>query len=231
MCSREPANTWAQQAYLKADASTNTGLGDQFGFSVALSANGNTLAVGVYDESGSGRAVNAPIDRMRGGSGAVYVFARNGATWTREAYLKTWNAEGGDSWGVSVALSDDGNTLATGSLDEDCVCTGVVNAPSDVGSTDQKADLSTGAVAIFVRSGGDVDAAGLPQGVEHRPGGLVRRASRAERRRQHARGRRAERRQRRAGNQRAADRRFGDRSGRGLRLHAQRRHAGRSWRT
>ena len=145
--------TWAQQAYLKADASTNTGLGDQFGFSVALNANGNTLAVGVYDESGSGRAVNAPIDRMRGGSGAVYVFVRSGATWTREAYLKTWNAEGGDSWGVSVALSDDGNTLATGSLDEDCVCTGVVNAPSDVGASDQKADLSTGAAAIFVRSG------------------------------------------------------------------------------
>jgi hypothetical protein len=146
--------TWAQQAYLKADASTNTGLGDQFGFSVALNANGDTLAVGVYDESGSGRTVNAPIDRMRGGSGAVYVFGRSGTTWTREAYLKTWNAEGGDSWGVSVALSDDGNTLATGSLDEDCVCTGVVNAPSDVGSTDQKADLSTGAVAIFVRGGG-----------------------------------------------------------------------------
>jgi hypothetical protein len=146
--------TWAQQAYLKADASTNTGLGDQFGFSVALNANGNTLAVGVYDESGSGRAVNAPIDRMRGGSGAVYVFGRNGTTWTREAYLKTWNAEGGDSWGVSVAISDDGNTVATGSLDEDCVCMGVVNAPSDVGATDQKADLSTGAVAIFVRNGG-----------------------------------------------------------------------------
>ena len=145
--------TWAEQAYLKADASTNTGLGDQFGFSVALNANGNTLAVGVYDESGSGRAVNAPIDRMRGGSGAVYIFGRSGTTWTREAYLKTWNAEGGDSWGVSVALSDDGNTLATGSLDEDCVCTGVVNAPSDVGATDQKADLSTGAAAIFVRSG------------------------------------------------------------------------------
>jgi hypothetical protein len=145
--------TWAQQAYLKADASTNTGLGDQFGFSVALNANGNTLAVGVYDESGSGRAVNAPIDRMRGGSGAVYIFVRSGATWTREAYLKTWNAEGGDSWGVSVALSDDGNTVATGSLDEDCVCTGVVHASSDVGATDQKADLSTGAAAIFVRSG------------------------------------------------------------------------------
>ena len=146
-------STWSQQAYLKADASTNMGLGDQFGFSLAISANGNTLAVGVSDESGSGRAVNAPVDRMRGGSGAVYVFARTGATWTREAYLKTWNAEGGDSWGVSVAISDDGNTLATGSLDEDCLCTGVERTNQMAGLGDQKADLSTGAVAIFVRSG------------------------------------------------------------------------------
>jgi hypothetical protein len=145
---------WSQQAYLKADASTNTGLGDQFGFSLSLNGNGNTLAVGVYDESGSGRTINAPIDRMRGGSGAVYVFGRTGTGWTREAYLKTWNADGGDSWGVSVALSDDGNTLATGSLDEDCTCTGVQHAPSNLGLDDQKADLSTGAVAVFVRSGG-----------------------------------------------------------------------------
>jgi hypothetical protein len=119
-----------------------------------LNGNGNTLAVGVYDESGSGRTINAPIDRMRGGSGAVYVFGRTGTAWTREAYLKTWNADGGDSWGVSVALSDDGNTLATGSLDEDCTCTGVQHAPSNLGLDDQKADLSTGAVAVFVRSGG-----------------------------------------------------------------------------
>jgi hypothetical protein len=145
--------TWAQQAYLKADQSTNMGLGDQFGFSLALNGNGNTLAVGVYDESGSGRTINALIDRMRGGSGAVYVFSRSGATWTKEAYLKTWNAEGGDSWGVAVALSDDGNTLAAGSLDEDCRCTGVEQTNHEIGIGDQKADLSTGAVAIFVRSG------------------------------------------------------------------------------
>ena len=73
--------TWTQQAYLKADASTNTGLGDQFGYSLSLSANGNTLAVGVYDESGSGRVVNAPIDRGRNGSGAVYIFTRTGTIW------------------------------------------------------------------------------------------------------------------------------------------------------
>jgi hypothetical protein len=127
--------------------------GDQFGYSVALNADGNTLAVGVYDEGGSGRSVNTAVDAMRNGSGAVYVFSRKGTAWMREAYLKTWNSEGGDSWGVSVALSDDGNTLAMGSIDEDCLCTGVVDSPSDVGASDQKANQSAGAVAIFTRAG------------------------------------------------------------------------------
>jgi FG-GAP repeat len=145
-------NAWAQQAYLKADAPTNTGLGDQFGYSVSLSANGNALAVGVYDESGSGRTIDAPIDRGRNGSGAVYIFTRSGTSWTREAYLKTWNAEGGDSWGNSVALSADGNTLAVGSLDEDCFCPGVHTDPG-VGAVDQKSDTSSGAAAVFVRNG------------------------------------------------------------------------------
>jgi len=144
---------WTQQAYVKSEATPMATAGDQFGYSVALNADGNTLAVGVYDEGGSGRSANAPIDAMRNGSGAVYVLVRKGTTWMREGYLKTWNSEGGDSWGVSVALSDDGNTLAMGSIDEDCLCTGVVNAPSDAGAADQKANQSAGAVAIFVRTG------------------------------------------------------------------------------
>ena len=144
--------TWSHQAYLKADAHTNTGLGDQFGFSVALSQNGQTLAVGVYDESGSGRTVNAPINRERGGSGAVYIWTRSGTAWTKQAYLKTWNAEGGDSWGSVVSLSSDGNTLAVGSLDEDCLCPGVHTNP-ETGNSDQKADMSSGGAAVFVRNG------------------------------------------------------------------------------
>jgi len=146
-------NTWSQQAYIKSDSPTAATAGDLFGYSVSLSADGNTLAVGAYDEGGSARTVNGPVDAMRNGSGAGYVFVRSGGTWSREAYLKTWNAEGGDSWGVSIALSDDGNTLAMGSLDEDCLCTGVVHAASDAGSADQKANTSVGAAAVFVRSG------------------------------------------------------------------------------
>jgi hypothetical protein len=87
---------------------------------------------------------------MRNGSGAVYIFARTGSTWKQTNYLKAANAEGGDSFGVSVSLSDDGNTIAIGSLDEDCLASGINSAPCD---NDRAADLSTGAAYIFVRTG------------------------------------------------------------------------------
>jgi hypothetical protein len=144
--------TWSQQAYIKSEATPMATGGDQFGYSVALNGDGNTLAVGVYDEGGSSRTINGPIDAMRNGSGAAYVFNRAGGTWTRQAYIKTWNAEQGDSWGVSVALSDDGNTLAMGSIDEDCVCTGV-HTTAATGDGDRQSDTSIGAAAVFTRTG------------------------------------------------------------------------------
>ena len=144
---------WSQQAYIKSDAPPKATGGDQFGFSVALSANGSTLAVGAYDEGGSARGINGTIDMMRNGSGAGYVFTRTGTTWARQAYLKAWNSEGGDSWGIAVALSDDGNTMVLGSADEDCLCPGVVHAPSAVGDGDRQTDRSSGAAAVFTRNG------------------------------------------------------------------------------
>jgi hypothetical protein len=140
-------NTWAQQAYVKA---SNPDPGDLFGYSVALSADGSTLAVGSYDEGGSSRTINGPADNMRRGAGAVYVFTRTGATWTQQAYIHASNAEGGDSFGVVVVLSDDGNTLLSAALDEDCLATGVNPQGCD---SDQKADRSAGAAYIFVRNG------------------------------------------------------------------------------
>ena len=141
-------NTWAQQAYIKA---SNPDPADMFGYSVSLNADGNTLAVGSYDEGGSARGINGPPDNMRRGAGAVYVFARTGTTWAQQAYIHASNAEAGDSLGVMVALSDDGNTLLTASLDEDCLATGVNPQGCD---NDRAADRSSGAGYIFVRTGG-----------------------------------------------------------------------------
>jgi FG-GAP repeat len=141
------ADTWSQQAYVKP---VNPGAGDMFGYTVSLNADGSTLAVGSYDEGGSPRGINGTPDDMRRGSGAVYVFTRTGTAWAQQAYIHVSNAEAGDSFGVHVVLSDDGNTLLAGSLDEDCQATGV-NPP---GCDDDRAlDISTGAAYVFVRSG------------------------------------------------------------------------------
>ncbi|MEQ1575311.1 MAG: integrin [Vicinamibacterales bacterium] len=141
--------TWTQQAYVKA---ANTRGGVQFGYSVALSADGNTLAATAYDEAGGSRGINGAYDFMppANGSGAVYVFTRSGTDWTQQAYIKASNAERNDSLGVMVAISDDGNTLVGASLDEDCMATGV-NPPGC--DKDMESDTSTGAVYVFVRSG------------------------------------------------------------------------------
>src|SRR5436190_20148056 len=122
-----------------------------FGLSVSLDADGSTRAVGSYDEAGSSRVIHGKPDNMRRGSGAVYVFTRSGGGWEQQAYLKASNAEGGDSFGVTVAVSDDGNTLLVGSLDEDCLATGV--NPKDPCDSDVRADISTGAAYVFARSG------------------------------------------------------------------------------
>jgi hypothetical protein len=139
--------TWAQQAYVKP---AEISAGDLFGYAVSLSADGNMLAVGSFDEDGSSRTINGPYDNKSAGSGAAYVFTRMGATWAQQAYIKPSNGEPQDSFGVDVALNSDGTTLLVGSLDEDCKATGI-NPPGC--DNDWRDDLSTGAAYVFVRSG------------------------------------------------------------------------------
>jgi hypothetical protein len=135
---------WAQQAYIKA---SNADAGDQFGWSVALSHDGSTLAVGAQTEAGGATGINGnEADNAAADAGAVYVFARRGAAWMQQAYVKPANAGAGDRFGFSVALSDDGNTLAAGSYDEDSGTTGV-NSVSDEGAP------NSGAGYVFVRTG------------------------------------------------------------------------------
>ncbi|HEY1306788.1 MAG TPA: hypothetical protein VGF24_24715 [Vicinamibacterales bacterium] len=139
--------TWSQQAYVKPADMT---AGDLFGYAVSLSADGNILAVGSFDEDGSSRTINGPYDNKANGSGAAYVFTRTGTTWAQQAYIKPSNGEPQDSFGVDVALNSDGTTLLVGSLDEDCKATGI-NPPGC--DNDWRDDLSMGAAYVFVRSG------------------------------------------------------------------------------
>jgi hypothetical protein len=127
------SDEWSQEAYIK---SSNPGTNVLFGYSVALSADGNTLATGAYDDN----------DRQ----GGVYVFDRSGGAWSERAFLGASNAEAGDSMGAWVAISDDGNTIAAGSADEDSLLTGVNRG--DQGGNDQVTNTSAGAAYIFTRS-------------------------------------------------------------------------------
>jgi hypothetical protein len=139
--------TWTQQAYVKA---SNTGAIDEFGGSVALSADGATLAVGAILEDGAATGVNGEqrdTSAIRDASGAVYVFTRAGVTWTQQAYVKASNTGASDHFGVSVALAGDGSTLAVGAFREDSAATGV--------DGDQAANSAaeSGAVYVFTRAG------------------------------------------------------------------------------
>jgi hypothetical protein len=81
--------------------------GDQAGTAVALSADGNVLAVGAPYNDGSG--INAGHTR-------VYVW--DGTTWTRRGTDIDGEA-GGDQAGTAVDLSADGNVLAAGAQGND----------------------------------------------------------------------------------------------------------------
>jgi hypothetical protein len=138
------AITPVQQAYVKA---SNTAANDRFGQRVALSADGNTMAVTGLREDSNATGINGDqTNNLAGDSGAVYVFTRSGATWTQQAYIKASNTGAGEDFGEGIALSSDGNTLVVGSPGEGSNATGI-----DGNQADNSAPLA-GATYIFTRA-------------------------------------------------------------------------------
>jgi len=94
---------WQQQAVLR------SGKGN-FGYGLALSADGNTLAVQANE-----RTINGPYVSF----GAVYIYQRTGSAWSQQAYLDATSGPPNcpqpcqASLG-GLALSADGNLLAIG---------------------------------------------------------------------------------------------------------------------
>jgi hypothetical protein len=137
---------WSQEAYIKG---SNTGAGDGFGSSVALSGDGSTLAVGAYGEASKATGIGGDqADNSATASGAVYLFTRSGGAWSQEAYIKASNTDAVDYFGVRVALSGDGSTLAVGAYLEDSKATGIAGDQADNSAN------GSGAVYLFTRSGG-----------------------------------------------------------------------------
>jgi hypothetical protein len=115
--------SWVEEKVLVAE---NGNAEDWFGYSVALSTDGNTLAVGaVYADANGNKD-----------EGAVSVFARSGGAWALQKTLNISGGTAGDPFGYAVALSADGSTLAVGAISDD------VNANVDQGS-----------VSVFARTG------------------------------------------------------------------------------
>jgi hypothetical protein len=92
--------TWSQQGS-KLTGSGESGAGE-FGYSVAISPNGNTVTIG------------GPADNSD--AGAVWVFTRSGSTWSQQGSKLTGSGESGKGeFGSSVTLgSSEGNTALIG---------------------------------------------------------------------------------------------------------------------
>src|SRR5262245_20512468 len=99
-----------QTAYLKASnphANDNFGDGGNLpghsGNSIAVSNDGNYLAIGAHQESSAAKGINGnQNDTSMYASGAVYIFKRSGATWVQQAYVKASNPQQGANFGMNV---------------------------------------------------------------------------------------------------------------------------------
>lgn len=136
---------WTQQAYVKA---SNTGTADNFGYSISLSGDGNTLAVGAKQEDSAATGVDGDqADNTVNAAGAVYVFARSGFSWSQQAYVKASNTSTTDWFGEEVELNGDGSTLVVSALGEKSNATGIN------GDQTNRSLVQPGAAYVFIRAG------------------------------------------------------------------------------
>ncbi len=99
-------STWAQQGGKLTGAEESSE--GEFGWSVALSADGDTALIGGHEDGGD--------------VGAAWVFARSGATWAQQGGKLTGAEESGPGeFGEDVALSADGDTALVGGQSDDGV--------------------------------------------------------------------------------------------------------------
>jgi hypothetical protein len=134
------AGVWSQQG-TKLVGTGAVGIADQ-GFSVALSADGNTAIVGGYFD-------NTNV-------GAAWVFTRSGGVWSQQgARLVGTGAVGTANQGTSVALSADGNTALVGGPDDNSLlgATWVYTRSAGVWSQQGAKLFGTGGVGTILLQG------------------------------------------------------------------------------
>ncbi|HXP50095.1 MAG TPA: PKD domain-containing protein, partial [Bacteroidia bacterium] len=96
-------NAWIQQGN-KLVGTGAIGASEQ-GNSVSISADGNTIIVGGYNDNGN--------------IGAIWVFTRSAGTWTQQGSKLVGTGNVGNSYqGMSVSISADGNTAIVGGYED-----------------------------------------------------------------------------------------------------------------
>ncbi|MCP4133872.1 MAG: hypothetical protein GY754_23080, partial [bacterium] len=103
---------WSNWDIVKLNAS-DAASGDQFGKSVAITDDGNTVVVGAWNDDDNGS-----------NSGSVYIYKWDGSDWdSSDAWIETklTASEGATTaqFGKSVAVTPDGNTVIVGAYTDD----------------------------------------------------------------------------------------------------------------
>lgn len=136
---------WTQKAYIKP---SNTRDNLRFGASVALDSTGSALVAGAPSEDSAATGING--SQSSAGvvdSGAAYFFTRNNVgVWSQQAYIKPSNTRTSFGFGGSVALANDGKTLAIGASGENGAAKGINGNQAVIGQE------NNGAVYLFARN-------------------------------------------------------------------------------
>ena len=107
---------WTERAYIK---SSNSDVGDQFGSSLSLSADGTTLVVGAPSEQSAATGVNGDMaNNAVFQAGAAYVFTYSPAAWSAHEYLKAFESFAQLGFANACAVSGDGHTISVGAFRE-----------------------------------------------------------------------------------------------------------------
>jgi hypothetical protein len=80
---------------------------DYFGWSVSMSSDGTRVIVGAYSEDTGGDA-----------TGAAYIFALSGGSWSQEAKIQSSDIQASDYFGYRVSMSGDGTKVIVGANQE-----------------------------------------------------------------------------------------------------------------
>jgi trimeric autotransporter adhesin len=133
---RRAGASWSQEAYIKA---SNTDSLDHFGSPLTLS--GDRLAVGAYLEDSSAVGIDGDqLDNSAANAGAVYLFEREGASWSQAHYIKASNTDPDDQFGGELAMDD--QRLVVGASSE-ASCAAAVNG-------DQADNRCPGKGAVYI---------------------------------------------------------------------------------